>query len=157
VRLLTRLAGFSPRVSRVGSRLFRGFVEALKPIFSQRVFVPYLLISVALWVTEAFSIYSLFGVVGQGLPFSASILIMLAIVVGTLIPSGPAHLGVFEYAVILALSFFGLSAAASAYYAALLHLLQVVVLLALALLGLWLGNIRFERILRLGRQARHAG
>ncbi len=153
LRLLTRLAGLSPRLSSVSSRLIRGFVEALKPIFSQRVFVAYLLVSVALWATEAFSIYSLFGVMDQGLPFSASILVLLAIVVGTLVPSGPAHLGVFEYAVILALSFFGLSGAASAYYAALLHVLQVVVLLALALLGLWLGNIRFERILSLGRRA----
>jgi uncharacterized protein (TIRG00374 family) len=153
LEVLTRLARFSPRVSRVGSRVFRGFVEALKPIFSRRVFAGYLLVSVALWVTEAFSIYALFGVLDRGLPLSAAILVLLAIVVGTLVPSGPAHLGVFEYATVLALSFFGLLGAASAYYAALLHLLQVVVLLALALLGLWLGNIRFERILGLVRRA----
>jgi uncharacterized protein (TIRG00374 family) len=153
LRMIAWFGRFSPGASRLGSRVFHGFVEALTPIFSQRVFVPYLLISLALWATEALSIYSLFGVIGQRLPFTASIIVLLAIVVGTLIPSGPAHLGVFEYAVILALSFFGLSDAASAYFAALLHLLQVIVLLALALFGFWLGNIRFERILRLGKRA----
>lgn len=153
LHLMTRLAGSSPRLSGISARLFGGFLVALRPIFSQKVFLPYLSVSVALWVTEAYSIYSLFGVMDQRLPFSAAILVMLAIVVGTLVPSGPAHLGVFEYAVILALSFFGLPGAPSAYYAALLHLLQVVVLLALALVGLWLGEIRFERILRPGRTA----
>jgi uncharacterized protein (TIRG00374 family) len=153
LRILEWVAGISPGASRLGTKIFTGFVEALTPIFSQRVFIPYLVVSLALWATEALSIYSLFGVLGGGLPFSASIIVLLAIVVGTLIPAGPAHLGVFEYAVILALSFFGLPGAASAYFGALLHVLQVVVLLGLVLLGLWLGDIRYERILRLGRRA----
>lgn len=152
LRLIGLLSGVSPRFSHVASRLFQRFVAALAPIFSARVFVPYLAISLALWATEAISIYSLFGVIRQPLPFGASIIVLVAIVVGTLIPSGPAHLGVFEYTVIVALSFFDLPPGPSAYFSALLHFLQVAALLVLALLGLWLGNIRFERLLELGRR-----
>lgn len=156
LRLLGELSKWSPRISRVGSTIFGGFAAALEPIFSQHVLVPYLAISLLLWATEAISIYSLFGVMGGALPFSASIIVLMAIVVGTLIPSGPAHLGVFEYAVVVALSFFDLRAGPSVYFAALLHFIQVIVLLVLALLGLWLGNIRFERLLRLGQPERRS-
>jgi uncharacterized protein (TIRG00374 family) len=152
LRSLGRLTGISPVLSRTASRIFQGFFGALEPIFSQRVLLPYLLISVGLWITEAVSIYSLFGVMSQPPAFSASIIVLVAIVVGTVIPSGPAHLGVFEYAVVVSLEFYNLPTATSAYFGALLHFLQVVVLLVLALLGLWLGNIRFERLVNLSRR-----
>jgi hypothetical protein len=78
--------------------------------------------------------------------------VLIAIVVGTLIPSGPAHFGIFEYSVVVGLSFFDPPIGAAAFFGALLHLLQIVVLLVFAWLGLWLGNIRFERLLSLGRR-----
>lgn len=152
LRLLGSMTGVSPGASRAASSVFRGFVGALGPILSKKVFAPYLAISLALWATEAISIYSLFGVTDQAFPFSASIIVLVAIVVGTLIPSGPAHLGIFEYAVVVGLSFFGPTAGTGAFFGALLHFLQVVVLLGFAFLGLWLGNIRFERLLNLSRR-----
>lgn len=156
LRLLDGLSGVSLSASRLSSRVFGGFVTALAPILSRRVLAPYLAISVALWATEAISIYSLFGVTGQVFPFSASIIILVAIVVGTLIPSGPAHLGVFEFSVIVGLSFFNPPAGTGAFFGAILHLLQVVVLLGFAFFGVWLGKIRFERLLKLGRPERQS-
>jgi uncharacterized protein (TIRG00374 family) len=152
LRLIGSLTRVTPGVARLASRVFAGFAAALQPIVSRRVFVPYLGLSLLLWATEAISIYSLFGVTGQSFPLSASIVVLIAIVVGTLIPSGPAHFGIFEYSVVVGLSFFDPPIGAAAFFGALLHLLQIVVLLVFAWLGLWLGNIRFERLLSLGRR-----
>jgi len=152
LQLIGSLAHLSPGAARLTSRVFAGFAAALQPIVSRRVVLPYLGLSLLLWATEAISIYSLFGVTGQSLPFSASIVVLIAIVVGTLIPSGPAHLGIFEYSVVVGLSFFDPPIGAAAFFGALLHFLQIVVLLAFAWLGLWLGNIRFDRLLSLGRR-----
>jgi len=151
LRFIGSLTRVSPGAARLASNVFAGFTAALQPVVSRRVFLPYLGLSLLLWASEAISIYSLFGVTGQSFPFSASIVVLIAIVVGTLIPSGPAHIGIFEYSVVVGLSFFDPPIGAAAFFGALLHLLQIVVLLVFAWLGLWLGNIRFERLLSLGR------
>lgn len=60
------------------------------------------------------------------------------------IPSSPGGLGVFEYAVVLALQFFGVSGSSAVPVALLLHLVQYAALLPLGVLA-YLSGLRLER------------
>ena len=64
------------------------------------------LASIAVWVTMVMYYWLLLKVCGYSLPFEAAIVVILFVAVGVALPAAPGFVGVFQYAIVLALSFY---------------------------------------------------
>ena len=88
---------------------------------------------------QALSNYFLFLAFGMGLSFWVALVVLLAVQVGNIPPSVPGKVGIFEYAVILALSVFGVTKGAALGYAVMLH---VVAYFPKIMMGFWFFTAR---------------
>lgn len=148
-RIMARLSPSG--ADRVG-RLYAAFVEGLIRLANQRILMPYLGLSLLLWTIEALSIWLLFPVLGTQLTALAALTVLCALVLGVAVPAGPAHLGLFEYAAVVALELFAVQPDAAAMYGALLHAIQLVVLAAFGIAGSLLAGISLRRIAGISRR-----
>jgi glycosyltransferase 2 family protein len=125
-RLLLRPLALLPGVSTdrtrlAASNLLYGFGFLRRPHAalgaSALTILSWLLIAVAFWLCMvAFHL---------GVGFEAGLLVVVAVNLAIIIPSGPAAVGVFEAATLLALSAFGIDRSLGLSYAVVLHALNV--------------------------------
>jgi uncharacterized protein (TIRG00374 family) len=80
-----------------------------------------LILTLLLILSQALTNYLVFLAFNLKLSFIAAVMIILAIQAGSLPPAAPGKIGVFEYAVILALSLFSLPREQALSYALMLH------------------------------------
>jgi uncharacterized membrane protein YbhN (UPF0104 family) len=116
-------------IGGASENLFRGLHGLRRPwagllCFSLTV-LSWLVLAVGFWlVTIAF---------GLDLPYAAGLLVVIAVGLGMVLPSSPAALGVFEGATVLALAAFGISDSEAVSYALVLHALNALPFIVLAL------------------------
>lgn len=118
---LTRLSRLSPaRIDLAATNLTAAFTTArtLRPAAIS------LGLTALSWVLLGFSFWLVMPAFDLGLPFGAGLLVALATALGNVIPSGPAGIGVFEAATIVALSAYGVEGSAALTYALVLHALN---------------------------------
>jgi len=97
-------------------------------------------LTVASWLVFALSFWALMPGFDLGLGPDAGLLVLVATGLGMAVPSGPAALGVFEAAVVVALRPFGIGAELALSYGLVLHAVNLVPFLAAGLLLLALGR-----------------
>jgi glycosyltransferase 2 family protein len=126
-RLLLRPLGVLPRMSRdrlelAAANLMRG----LSAFRSPTVALPAFALTAASWILIAFASWICMRGFDLRLGFSAAVLVVVAINLAMILPSGPAGIGVFEAAVVTALHPFHVDRAQALSYALVLHGLNVV-------------------------------
>ncbi len=126
------------------SDLFESFIQGIRLTSTGNVLLPYLVMSVAVWGIDILSLYWLFGILNLNLPFAAAPVVIAILALGSLIPSGPAQLGVFEFAITFALSLFLVEPEEAILFATLFHILMVSAALIPASIGLVLGYGRID-------------
>jgi hypothetical protein len=92
------------------------------------------LIWVLAWSTNQLALQAF----GLKLPWSAALLILVALQVGISLPSLPGRVGVFEYVCVLALNSYGIEPATALSYGILLHVIVYIPLIAGGLPVLWI-------------------
>ncbi len=93
--------------------------------------------SVVLWGLGLLVNQVIMLALGLDLPLTASLLLLVALAVGVMLPSAPANLGVFHFICILTLDLFGVPREAALSYAILLHLVVFLPPVLLGLGGFW--------------------
>ena len=83
-----------------------------------------LALSIASWLLFALSFWLVMPAFDLGLPFGAGLLVAISTALGGVIPSGPAGIGVFEAATVVALSAYDVSGTEALTYAVVLHALN---------------------------------
>lgn len=121
-------------------RLFNSFIQGIRLSSDSNILLPYLGLSVALWGMDIISIYWLFGTLSHKLPFIAALIVIAALALGSLVPSGPARLGVFEFTIAYSLGIFSVGPEEAVLFATLFHIIAISLVLFLGILGLWLGR-----------------
>jgi len=118
--LISRIApaGLRPKIH---SWLDQG-TEAFGVLRRPGVLLAIILWTVFLILNQVLTNFLVFFAFGLSLPFAAALLALLAIQAGAVPPSAPGKIGVFEYAVILALSAFAVPASPALAAAVMLHL-----------------------------------
>ena len=148
-RLLRPLARLprvpSETVDRLCDSMLRGLAGLRRPGLAARAFgatvLSWLLLSLSAWVLMAgFDL---------GLGFAAGVLVVVATNLAMVLPSSPAAVGVYEAAVLLALSAYGIEESRALSYAVVLHALNVLPFVALG----WLVLHRHARRMRRGGAA----
>ena len=102
--------GDNPRwVRRVPQRIRPGveeFLDSLQVLRSGPLFLKTLAFSTTIWGGMVIYFWLLLYACALSLPIEAALVVMLLLAVGVALPAAPGFVGVFQYAVVLALSFF---------------------------------------------------
>jgi hypothetical protein len=121
-------------------------IEAFATLRSTRNVVSVLLLTAGLILSQALTNFLLFKAFHISLSFWAALFVLMAIQIGNVPPSAPGRIGIFEYAVILALSVFDIHKSQALSYGLLLH---VVAFLPKILLGMFfIGSIDLSKLRR---------
>jgi len=138
VKIAARVVGLIPdKIGRPILDFVREGIEAFGQLKSPKILFSFTLITFILLLGQILTNLLVFKALGINLALWPSLLVFMAIQVGNIPPSVPGKLGIFEYAVILALSAFPLSREQAFSYAIVLHAVAYVpkILLGAALIG----------------------
>ena len=114
--------------------LLKGFTEGLGSLPTWRLRGLYLACTLAYWGLNAWGMTYLAAAFGMEITYVQGCLVMALLVVGIMIPAGPGSIGTFHAPIIFALvSLFGFAAPQAQAYAIVLHLLQVIHMVVMAL------------------------
>jgi len=127
------VAGVAERLEHAAANATRGLVALREP----RVALEAMALTLASWILLALSCWILLQAFSLQLPVVAGLLVLITINLSMILPSGPAALGVFEAATVVALQAFDVPRAEALSYALVLHLLNLAPFLVIgaALLG----------------------
>ncbi len=124
-RLLSRAC--KPLPQRFGVRLVKlcnAFVEGLGVLEDRSAILPVIALSVPVWGFATVGIYYCLIAVGMELPFLASVVLVVLISLGSMIPSAPAYIGTLQYAIILGLAIYQVDKSQALAFATLYHATQ---------------------------------
>lgn len=102
-------------------RVFQGFVEGIKTFFYGQKNLTFMFFTVLIWLTEFSIAFFLARAFSLALTEGQAIFVMLAIGLGSIIPSSPGSIGTFEYVGMNALSLLGYRGAIAQSYIIVLH------------------------------------
>jgi glycosyltransferase 2 family protein len=135
LRLLLRPLGRLPMFS--GERLDRTVAElahGLSGLRDIRVAGEAFMWTILAWMASSLCAYLVSLAFALHLPFAAGVLVTVAIGFGMILPAAPAAVGVFEGAVLIALSAYGIPHSAALPYALVLHAVNFVPFIVIGVL-----------------------
>ena len=115
------LAWLPPRLAT----LVAHFIGGLGALRSVSLVVWTLLLSLAIWLALAAYYWVLLRACGFALPVEAALMVMVLTVLGAALPAAPSFVGTFQYATVLALSFFSVSKEEALGFSIVAHLAQI--------------------------------
>lgn len=127
-------------------RATEGYLAGLTGMTRVSTFVPIALASVLVWGFAMLGIYFCFGALEMDPPLIASLVLVVLVSMGSMIPSAPAYIGTTQYACIIGLGLFGVGKSEALAYSILYHATQFFPITALGLYLLWKARIRFGEI-----------
>jgi len=142
--LMRTLGRLTPYWTERLINLYLNFIQAIRVSATSNILLPYLGFSIVLWLIDITSIYWLFGILSIELPFGAAAVVISVLALGSLIPSGPAQLGVFEFSIVLGLGIFSIIQEEAVLVGTVFHIIVIGLALVLGLIGLWLNQIRIN-------------
>jgi hypothetical protein len=142
-RLAARLTG-----------ILGAFIDGLRSLEGARHVAGVVVLSLLYWGVAAFGLWLVFRAFHLDLPLTAALVVNGILVIGIMVPGGPAFTGPFELAVRVALvDLFLLSEEVNAGYTLVLHGLQFGFQLAVGLLFLFSRHVSFVKLSREARRA----
>ncbi|MDZ4803799.1 MAG: lysylphosphatidylglycerol synthase transmembrane domain-containing protein [Candidatus Eisenbacteria bacterium] len=143
VRIVERLTRSLPEASRnKGGRLLHSFIDGLEVLAKGGHILAILGLSLVMWGSVMLSFDLTMRAFNLPVPFYASIVLLVVVSLGLMIPSGPGFAGTFEAATIWALLLFdGVTKEQAASFAIVYHATQFIPITALGLYYLWKSNL----------------
>lgn len=102
--------------------------------------------SLTVWIISALTNNLVLLALGLPLPFWASLLLLVVLQVGLAVPSSPGRIGVFQYLVILTLSFFPLDKNLALGYSIVLYLVIYVPIVLIGGYCLWHEKVTWKKL-----------
>jgi hypothetical protein len=112
------------------------FVSGLRSLNSVSALLWVVFLSFAVWIALVGYYWILLRACGFALPFEAALLVTVFTVFAAAIPAAPGFVGTFQYAVVLALSFFSIPKAEALGFSIVAHLAQLVPVIIAGLIAL---------------------
>ncbi len=126
--------------------LLREPAEDLAQIGSSRIALEALALSLALLLLQALAFWFTARAVALPLSLGASIVVLLVLHLGTLLPNAPANLGTFQVAVVLGLALFGVDKATATGFSMVVFVLLTAPLWAIGAFATW--RLQARRLLQ---------
>ena len=127
-KILSKLPG---KLANKIDDLIHSFIDGFQIITNMKLLMYLFFLSAVIWLVDVPAIYMLLLSFGFNLPVMASFVLMIILIVGIAIPTGPGYIGNWHYACVLALSLFGLAKADALSFAVVYHFLSMVIVVVL--------------------------
>ncbi|MCX5914502.1 MAG: lysylphosphatidylglycerol synthase transmembrane domain-containing protein [Deltaproteobacteria bacterium] len=101
-------------------------------------------LSLTIWLLQAFSLYILFLAFNFSLPPQAALVLLVVIIIGIAVPAAPGFIGNWHFACVAALALFGIPKNLALSYAILSHFLGTIMCIFLGLMFLPANKISFR-------------
>jgi uncharacterized protein (TIRG00374 family) len=116
--------------------LLANFASGLQSLRSVSILVVVLFLSLAVWLSLALYYWVLLRGCGFVLPMEAALMVTVVTVLGVALPAAPGFVGTFQYAMIVALSFFSIPKEEALAFSLVAHVLQLVPVIVAGLIAL---------------------
>jgi uncharacterized protein (TIRG00374 family) len=147
--VLSRFCG--PLPARIRNKLIwwtESFVEGLGVLADRSALLPVVLLSIPVWGFATLGVYYCFLAIDMQLPFLASVVLIVLISLGSMIPSAPAYVGTMQYACILGLAIYSIDKSQALAYSTLYHATQFFPITLAGLYYAWRSRIHFSDVSR---------
>lgn len=124
--LIRRLLAHWPDAERRLAQVLETFVRGLAGVWTPRHLFPILVLSVALWVLYALTVWTALRAAQLVLPPTAAWAVLAFVGLGVSLPSAPGFVGVFQAATVLALALFEVPRAEALSFSLIFHMSQFV-------------------------------
>lgn len=138
-----------PLPARIRDRLVwwsDSFADGLGVLQDRKALLPVVLLSIPVWGFATLGIYYCLVAVGMDLPYLASLVLVVLISLGSMIPSAPAYLGTMQYACIVGLAIYSIDKSQALAYSTLYHATQFFPITIVGLYYAWRSSIRFSDV-----------
>jgi hypothetical protein len=145
---MDRVGQIVPALERLGLRRRTAtLADGLSSLKSRQVNVRLLLWTATIWLLAGSTNYFILLALGIEVPLALASLVVLVVVhLGMVVPSSPARIGVFHYLCFLALSLLGVEQSSALAYGFVLHGIVVLPAIFAGLLCLWRENLSLYRL-----------
>jgi uncharacterized protein (TIRG00374 family) len=145
---MDRAGQIVPPLERLGLRQRTAtLADGLRSLKSRQVNLRLLLWTAAIWLLAGLTNYLILLALSIEVPLLLASLVVLVVVhLGMVVPSSPARIGVFHYLCLLALSLLGVEQSAALAYGFVLHGIVVLPVICAGLLCLWKENLSLYRL-----------
>tara|TARA_B100000959_G_C14982799_1_gene624248 strand:+ start:1195 stop:2163 length:969 start_codon:yes stop_codon:yes gene_type:complete len=130
------LKWFPEKISDIIKSLFDHFVDGFKMLANIKLIFFVSLLSLIIWVIEAFCAYSMFYVLNFKLPLIAGFALIVILALGLVVPTAPGFVGNWHLFCVVALALFNISKTDGMTFAILFHFLYVGITVFLGLIFL---------------------
>jgi uncharacterized protein (TIRG00374 family) len=138
-----------PLPERIRTRLLRwteSFIAGLGVLADRSALLPVILLSIPVWGFATLGVYYCLLAIDMTLPFMASVVLIVLISLGSMIPSAPAYIGTMQYACILGLAIYSVDKSQALAFSTLYHASQFFPITVLGLYYAWRSSIRFSDV-----------
>jgi uncharacterized protein (TIRG00374 family) len=129
-------------------RLVDSFSEGLGVLSDRSALLPVVLLSIPVWGFATLGVYYCLVAIDMQLPFLASVVLIVLISLGSMIPSAPAYLGTMQYACIVGLAIYSVDKSQALAYSTLYHATQFFPITLAGLYYAWRSSIRLSDVSR---------
>ena len=139
VERLLAFRGWLPERLRTRlTRIFRTMLDAFGVLTTRRALVRVLVWTLLVWVFSPLAMFALFIAFDLNLPFTAAIVLMLALTFSNIVPSSLALIGIVQAIVIVVLGEYGVNQSVALALGIILNVVVVAPLVVMGGIGLWM-------------------
>ncbi|MEY3218679.1 MAG: hypothetical protein RIT27_36 [Pseudomonadota bacterium] len=117
-------------------RLLHQAVDGLKTLQRPGQLSLILLITLGVYGLDAFTRTQIMQAMGWDLPFDAALTVIVFVVAGSLLPSAPGYVGIYQVACIMALGFYHIPAAEAVAFSLVMQLSEFIVIITQGLISI---------------------
>ena len=140
------LRPFPVGLRQLALRATEMFVGGLAVFRSAPLFLAAILISFAIWVGYALSLYLIFLAFGLSLSFLHAFVVLLILTIVLTLPSSPGFVGAMEWAIVFGLQLSGIDESQSFAVAVVYHITQYLPVTLAGLIALWAERLSMTEI-----------
>lgn len=149
LRFMRKLLGFfSSSFSGKVISLMERFVTGFRILRGTKRVIFTFVLSLVIWCVTAFVVSSIFWTMNIRAPWHASLVVLIFVSFGYLIPSSPGAIGTYHFFCISALSLFAVGKSQSLGFAVILHASQYIPLTVLGFVFFFKRNLSFRELKR---------
>lgn len=128
------------------------FIDGLDVVRSGRIVLPMIVTSIGVWGAAGLGVWLVMIAMHIHVAPMASIVVLVLVSLGTMIPSAPAYVGPVQYACILALGIYGIGKSEALAYSLVFHAHQFIPVTLAGLIFAWKSHIRVSDATRASTQ-----
>jgi uncharacterized protein (TIRG00374 family) len=140
------LKPFSEKIRQGVLKILDSFIEGLMILDNQKNIIISSIFSFLIWILPAIMIYLLFISFGIDLPIYASLLLLVILCLGVMIPSAPGFVGTIQFFCIIGLGLFGISKTEALSFSILFHASQYIPVTLMGLVYFFVEGFSFSQI-----------